>query len=425
MKIAFIGHNDFGKATLEAFIARGDTIAGVFCAPEKPGEKPDPVRLAAQAHGLPLFQLKSLRNEAAVQAMRELDADLGVMAYVLQFASQDFVNTPRHGTIQYHPSLLPLHRGPSSINWPIALGATETGLTIFRPTDGLDEGPVILQKAVPIGPDDTLGDVYFKKLFPLGVQALLEASTLVMAGGHTEQAQDEAGASYEGWFHEVESKIHWGNHVDQIYNLIRACNPAPGLPVRLPQAHDQPARPDPRQAGRDHRHHRRHHRVRRPRRRDRSAARPPRRRRQDRRRRIREGARPGHRLRREVASRHSRAGVPRHSGRASSFPAYFVIPGLLRHSRRTSSFPACFVIPGVLRHSRAGGNPEHPLPDLRALLRLARPPAGTGCSPVTLAGVIPGSTQLPHQVRSMRCASCSDREWPCAHPIPTDGLEVA
>jgi methionyl-tRNA formyltransferase len=160
--------------------------------------------------------------------MRELDADLGVMAYVLQFASQDFVNTPRHGTIQYHPSLLPLHRGPSSINWPIALGATQTGLTIFRPTDGLDEGPVILQRTVAIGPDDTLGEVYFKKLFPLGVEALLEASTLVMAGGHTEQAQDEAGASYEGWFHDEESKIHWGCHVDQIYNLIRACNPAPG-----------------------------------------------------------------------------------------------------------------------------------------------------------------------------------------------------
>lgn len=228
MRIAFIGHNDFGKASLEAFLARGDTIAGVFCAPEKPGEKPDPVRLAAESHALPLFQLKSLRNDAAVQAMRELDADLGVMAYVLQFVSQDFVNTPRHGTIQYHPSLLPLHRGPSSINWPIALGAAETGLTIFRPTDGLDEGPVILQRKIAIGPDDTLGDVYFKQLFPLGVQALLEASALVVTGGHTEQAQDESKASYEGWFHDEESKIHWGNHVDQIYNLIRACNPAPG-----------------------------------------------------------------------------------------------------------------------------------------------------------------------------------------------------
>ena len=228
MRIAFIGHHDFGKAALDAFIARGDTISGVFCAPEKANEKPDPVRLAAQAHGLPLFQLKSLRNEAAVQAMRGLDADLGVMAYVLQFASQEFVNTPRHGTIQYHPSLLPLHRGPSSISWPISLGATTTGLTIFRPTDGLDEGPIILQRTVDVGPDDTLGDVYFKQLFPLGVQALLEASTLVASGRHTEQPQDETRASYEGWFHEEESRIHWGNHVDQVYNLIRACNPAPG-----------------------------------------------------------------------------------------------------------------------------------------------------------------------------------------------------
>ena len=228
MKIAFIGHHDFGKAALEAFIARGDDVPGVFCAPEPAGGKPDPVRLAAEAHGIPVFQFSSLRAAAAEQAMRGLDADLGVMAYVLQFAPQAFVNIPRHGTIQYHPSLLPRHRGPSSISWPISLGATRTGLSIFRPNDGLDEGPVILQKTVAIGADDTLGDVYFKQLFPQGVAALLEASTLVVGGKHTELSQDGTLASYEGWFHEEESRIHWGNHVDQVYNLIRACNPAPG-----------------------------------------------------------------------------------------------------------------------------------------------------------------------------------------------------
>ena len=228
MRIAFIGHNEFGKAALEAFIARGDTVAGVFCAPEKPGARPDPVRLTAEAHGLPLFQLKSLRNDAAVQAMRELDAELGVMAYVLQFASQEFVNTPRHGTIQYHPSLLPLHRGPSSISWPIALGARQTGLSIFRPTDGLDEGPLILQKPCPIGPDETLGELYFNKLFPLGVAAVLEAVDLVVQGRHDERAQDESLASYEGWVHEDEAQIHWSRPVDHVYDQIRACNPAPG-----------------------------------------------------------------------------------------------------------------------------------------------------------------------------------------------------
>jgi methionyl-tRNA formyltransferase len=124
--------------------------------------------------------------------------------------------------------LLPKYRGPSSINWPIIRGDTRTGLTIFRPTDGLDEGPVILQKETPIGPDDTLGSIYFDRLFPMGVQAMLEAADLVMAGRHREAIQDESAASYEGWCRGAEAKINWANHVDFIHNLIRGCNPAPG-----------------------------------------------------------------------------------------------------------------------------------------------------------------------------------------------------
>jgi methionyl-tRNA formyltransferase len=227
-RIAFIGQQEFGKAVLEAFLARGDTIAGVFCVPDKPGAKPDALKAGAQALGLQVFTFASLRSPEAESAMRSLDADIGIMAYVLQFAPQSFVNIPRHGTIQYHPSLLPLHRGPSSISWPIALGRHETGITIFRPTDGLDEGPVVLQKACPIAADDTLGEVYFNKLFPLGVQALLEATDLVMADKHRERVQDERLATYEGWMHDEECEIHWPGHVDTIYNLIRACNPAPG-----------------------------------------------------------------------------------------------------------------------------------------------------------------------------------------------------
>ncbi len=232
-RIAFIGQQEFGKAVLDAFVARGDSIAGVFCGPDKPGAKPDALKADALARGLPVFSFASLRSPEAEAAMRSLDADIGIMAYVLQFAPQSFVNIPKHGTIQYHPSLLPLHRGPSSISWPIALGREETGITIFRPTDGLDEGPVILQKRVAIGPDDTLGEVYFDKLFPLGVAALLEAADLVMAGRHEEKAQDESRATYEGWMHDEECEIHWPGHVDTIYNLIRACNPAPGAWMML------------------------------------------------------------------------------------------------------------------------------------------------------------------------------------------------
>ena len=160
MRIAIIGQQDFGKAVLEAFLARKDEVAGVFCAPEKEGAKADPLKVAAQEKGLKLFQFASLRAPEAHAALRELKADLGIMAYVLQFAPQDFVNIPRLGTIQYHPSLLPKYRGPSSINWPIARGDAKTGLTIFRPTDGLDEGPVILQKETAIGQLIELGPRY-------------------------------------------------------------------------------------------------------------------------------------------------------------------------------------------------------------------------------------------------------------------------
>lgn len=228
MKVVIIGQQDFGRAVLEAFLARSDEVVGVFAAPEKEGVRPDALRLAAQERGLKLFQFASLTSAEAKQALKSLGADIGIMAYVLQFAPQDFVNIPKHGTIQYHPSLLPKYRGPSSINWPIVCGEEETGLTIFRPHDGLDEGPIILQKTTPISPDDTLGSVYFDRLFPLGVQALLEAADLVVSGRHTEVAQDETRASYEGWFYTAESRINWSNHVNFVYNLIRGCDPAPG-----------------------------------------------------------------------------------------------------------------------------------------------------------------------------------------------------
>src|ERR1700681_2150567 len=228
MRVAIIGQQDFAKAVFAAFVNRGDTVAGVFCAPGKPGAGPDPLRVAAEQARIAVYQLPSLKTEEARQALRALDVDLAIMAYVLQFVPQDFVTIPRHGMIQFHPSLLPRYRGPRSINWPIIRGDALTGLTIFRPTDGLDEGPVILQKQTPIGPDDTLGSLYFERLFPMGIDALREAADLVVSGNANEVTQDEAQASYVGWCRSPEARINWHNHIDLVYNLIRGCNPAPG-----------------------------------------------------------------------------------------------------------------------------------------------------------------------------------------------------
>ena len=228
MRVVIVGQQAFGKSVLEAFIARGDTIAGVFAAPEKPGSRPDPLVVAAEERKLPVHRFPKYSAPEALEALKGCNADIGVMAYVLLFAPPEFCAIPKHGMIQFHPSLLPLHRGPASIPWAIIRGRAETGLTIFRPTPGLDEGPIILQKRVPIGPNDTAASLYFDKIFQLGVEALLQAADLVTAGRATEWTQDEKEATYEGWVREAEARINWANHVDFIYDLIRGCNPAPG-----------------------------------------------------------------------------------------------------------------------------------------------------------------------------------------------------
>jgi methionyl-tRNA formyltransferase len=226
MRVAIIGQQDFGKATLEAFLARGDTVTAVFCAPEK--GRPDPLRLAGEAAGVPTHQFPKLSDPAAQEAMRAANADIGIMAYVTQLAPQDFCSIPKFGTIQFHPSLLPLHRGASSMSWSIILGRKETGFSIFRPTDGLDEGPVIKTYTVPIEAEDTLGSLYFGKIFPMGVAGLQEVADLVIAGKAPAIVQYEPNAGYEGIIRDAESQIHWPTHVDLTFNLIRGCNPAPG-----------------------------------------------------------------------------------------------------------------------------------------------------------------------------------------------------
>ena len=228
MRLAIVGQQAFGKAVLEAFAAKGHDVAGVFVPPAEPGTRPDPLQEAAASAGIPAHSFRSYASDEAQGTLRGMAVEIAVMAYVTQFVPQSFCTIPTHGTIQFHPSLLPLHRGPSSINWAIIEGRTETGLSIFRPSDGLDEGPVILQKTVAIGPDDTLGTVYFDKIFPLGVAALVEAADAVVAGTAREWRQDESAATYEGWVRDPEARIDWAKHIDRVYDLVRGCNPAPG-----------------------------------------------------------------------------------------------------------------------------------------------------------------------------------------------------
>ena len=156
---------------------RGENVVARLCRAEKPGAKADPLKEAALAASLPVYQPASYKDPKVWEEFRALKPDLQVMAFVTLFVPEDFLNIPTHGSIQYHPSLLPAYRGACAINWPIIKGEKETGLSIFWPDNGLDTGDVLMQKKTPISDTDTLGTVYFDRLFPMGVEAMLEPST--------------------------------------------------------------------------------------------------------------------------------------------------------------------------------------------------------------------------------------------------------
>ncbi|GBF28143.1 methionyl-tRNA formyltransferase [bacterium MnTg02] len=228
MRIVVHGQQIFGKSVLEKLLERGENVVAVFCAPDKEGARPDALKTFAEEKELPLHQPASWKTDETAELMKGFEPDICIMAYVTLFVPSGALDIPRLGTFQYHPSLLPKHRGPSSINWPIIMGESKTGLTIFWPDDGLDEGPILLQKEVDIGPDDSLGSLYFDKLYPMGVDAMIEALDLVREGKAPRVDQDDSQATYESWCRKKNARIDWTKPVGEIYNLIRGCNPQPG-----------------------------------------------------------------------------------------------------------------------------------------------------------------------------------------------------
>lgn len=229
MKIVIIGQSAFGRSVMEAIADAGkDEIVGVFPPADQEGRPLDPVKEGALERSIPVHQHGKYRSEESIAAFKALDADLCVMAFVTDIVPDDMIEAPKLGTIQYHPSMLPKHRGPSSINWPIIQGETMTGLTIFWPDKGLDTGPVLLQKETEIGPDDTLGSLYFDRLYPMGVEGMVEAIDMVRDGTAPRIVQDESQATYESWAKSEVGVVDWSQPVATVYNLIRGCNPQPG-----------------------------------------------------------------------------------------------------------------------------------------------------------------------------------------------------
>jgi methionyl-tRNA formyltransferase len=232
MRIALIGSAAFGEAVLGALREAGEEIVAVS-APPGPEGRPDALWAAARSEGLPLFHTGRLKRPEVLDEWAATQPDLCVMAFVTHILPERVLEAPKQGTIQYHPSLLPRHRGRSAINWAIRMGDAKTGVSIFWVDEGIDTGPVLLQKEVDIRLEDSVGSLYFDRLFPLGVEALAESVRMVRDGSAPRVVQDESQATYEPPADDSNSAIAWSRPAREVYDLVRGSDPQPGAHARV------------------------------------------------------------------------------------------------------------------------------------------------------------------------------------------------
>jgi methionyl-tRNA formyltransferase len=227
MRIALIGQAAFAEKVLQKLHTREEEIVHVYAPPDA-GGRPDPLKTKALELGLPLSQPASFKGQAVYEQFKSLNADLAILAFVTLIVPERILYAPKLKSICFHPSLLPRHRGASAINWAIIQGDAETGVTWFWPDQGIDTGPILIQKRVPIGENETIGSLYFNTLFPLGVDALFGALDLIKSGRAPAIVQDESLATYEPPCRDEHARVDFNKHAREVHNLIRGCDPQPG-----------------------------------------------------------------------------------------------------------------------------------------------------------------------------------------------------
>jgi methionyl-tRNA formyltransferase len=225
MRIILVGQGPFGEKVLDTLIKKGEKIVGVFCPDDKRG---DAMAATAETAGLALFRPDKMKDAEVREAYLELNPDLVVLAFVTDIIPEVLIDIPTIGTICYHPSLLPKHRGASGINWAVIQGDKHTGLSILWVDKGIDTGPILLQKEIEITSEDTTGSLYFNYLFPLGIEAIVEAVDLIKSGKAPKILQDDSLATYEPPCDDRVAAIDWSKSAAEVHNLVRGCDPQPG-----------------------------------------------------------------------------------------------------------------------------------------------------------------------------------------------------
>ncbi|XP_066996497.2 cytosolic 10-formyltetrahydrofolate dehydrogenase [Anabrus simplex] len=233
LKIAVIGQSTFAAEVYKLLRKDGHKIVGVFTIPDK-GNREDPLASMAASDKIPVFKIKAWRKGSeplldVVEKYKKVGAELNVLPFCSQFIPMDVINYPSLRSICYHPSLLPKHRGVSAISWTLINGDKEAGFSVFWADEGLDTGPILLQQACSVEPNDTVDSLYNRFLYPEGIRAMAKAVNMVADGTAPKVPQSEEGASYEPSLSKRESqRIDWHQPTQNIHNFIRGLDSSPG-----------------------------------------------------------------------------------------------------------------------------------------------------------------------------------------------------
>lgn len=230
MKIVFMGTPDFAVPTLEAVINKGHQVVAVYCQPDKPQGRhftltAPPVKEAAVAHGIPVYQPQTLKDESAVAELAALSPEIIIVAAYGKLLPKAVLDIPKRGCINVHASLLPKYRGAAPIQWAVINGEKETGVTIMQMAEGMDTGDILFSRSTEIGRDETAGEL-FDRLAVMGAKALcdvLDCFDMLKA-----QKQNDSLASWASPLKKETGEIDWHKSAEEVYSLIRGVTPWPG-----------------------------------------------------------------------------------------------------------------------------------------------------------------------------------------------------
>ncbi len=238
MRVVFMGTPDFAVGTLEAIIAAGHEVVGVVTQPDKPQGRskslvPTPVKAAALAHGLEVYQPTRIRNEESVQTVREMKPDVIVVVAFGQLIPKEILEMAPYGCLNVHASLLPAYRGAAPIQWAVLNGDKESGVTIMRMDEGLDTGDMISKVIIPLDKKET-SESLFDKLAEAGAKLLVDTLPSVMDGTAVYEKQpEESTTAYAGMIKKQMGQVDWTRPAVEIERLVRGMNSWPSAFTKL------------------------------------------------------------------------------------------------------------------------------------------------------------------------------------------------